>query len=42
MSSSNSSEIKDQLTMTFQDIMEENMSMLQAKEATTVAASSST
>jgi hypothetical protein len=32
----------DQLTMAFQGIMEEAMSMLQVKEATTVTASLST
>jgi hypothetical protein len=42
MSSSNLSEIEDQLTIVFQGIMEEAMSMLQAEEATTTAASSST
>jgi hypothetical protein len=42
MHSPNSSEMDDQLTMTFQDVMEEAMSMLQAEDATTVAASSST
>jgi hypothetical protein len=42
MSSSNSSEMEDQLTMVFQGIMEEAMSMLQEKEATTATASSST
>jgi hypothetical protein len=42
MSSSNSSEMEDQLTIAFQGIMEEAMSILQAKEATAAAASSST
>jgi hypothetical protein len=42
MSSYNSSEIEDQLTMVFQSVMEEDMSMLQAEEAVAVAASSST
>jgi hypothetical protein len=42
MSSSNSSGIEDQLTMTFQDVMEEAMSMLQTEEVTTAAASSPT
>jgi hypothetical protein len=42
MSSFNSSKMNDQLTMTFQGVMEEVMSMLQAEEATTAAASSST
>jgi hypothetical protein len=41
MHSPNSSEMEDQLTMTFQDVMEEAMSMLQAKDVATVAASSS-
>jgi hypothetical protein len=40
MSSSNSSEIEDQLTIAFQDAMVEAMSMLQAEEATAAAASS--
>jgi hypothetical protein len=40
MSSSNSSEIEDQLTIVFQDAMVEAMSMLQAEEATAAAASS--
>jgi hypothetical protein len=34
--------MKDQLTMTFQGVMEEAMSMLQVKEVATAAASSST
>jgi hypothetical protein len=42
MSSSNSSEMEDQLTMVFQGVMEEAMSMLQAEEVTAAAASSST
>jgi hypothetical protein len=42
MSSSNSSEIEDQLTIALQDIMEEAMSMLQAEEIAAAAASSST
>jgi hypothetical protein len=42
MYSSNSSEIEYQLTMVFQDVMEEVMSMLQAKEAVIATASSST
>jgi hypothetical protein len=42
MSSSNSSEMEDQLTMVFQGVMEEAMSMLQAEEVTDAAASSST
>jgi hypothetical protein len=42
MSSSNSSEIENQLTIAFQSVMEEVMSMLQAKKATVAAASSST
>jgi hypothetical protein len=42
MSSSNSSEMEDQLTMTFQGVMEEVMSMLQAEEVTVAAASLST
>jgi hypothetical protein len=42
MSSSNSSEIEDQLTMAFQGVIEEAMSMLQAEEAVAAAASSST
>jgi hypothetical protein len=41
MSSSNSSKIEDQLTIVFQGVMEEAMNMLQAKEATAAAASSS-
>jgi hypothetical protein len=42
MSSSNSSEIEDQLTMAFQGVMEEVMSMLQAEEVVAAVASSST
>jgi hypothetical protein len=42
MSSSNSNKIKDQLTMMFQGVMEEAMSMLQAEEVVATAASSST
>jgi hypothetical protein len=42
MSSSNSSKIEDQLIMTFQGIIEEVMSMLQAEEVAAAAASSST
>jgi hypothetical protein len=42
MSLSNSSKMEDQLTMAFQDVMEEAMSILQAEEATAAAASSST
>jgi hypothetical protein len=42
MTSSISSEMEDQLTMAFQDVMEEAMTMLQAKEAAATAASSST
>jgi hypothetical protein len=42
MSSSNSSEMEDQLTMVFQGVMEEVMSMLQAEEVVASAASSST
>jgi hypothetical protein len=42
MSLSNSSEIEDQLIMSFQDVMEEAMSMLQAEEVVATAASSST
>jgi hypothetical protein len=37
MSSFNSSEIEDQLTMVFLDVMEEVMSMLQVKEVTDAA-----
>jgi hypothetical protein len=42
MSSSNSNEIEDQITMVFQGIMEEAMNMLQAEEVATAATSSST
>jgi hypothetical protein len=42
MFSSNSTEMEDQLSMAFQGVMEEAMSMLQAKEAAAAAASSST
>jgi hypothetical protein len=42
MSSSNSSEMEDQLTMVFQGVMEEAMSMLQAEEVAVATASSST
>jgi hypothetical protein len=42
MSSSNSSEIEDQITMTFSDVMDEAMSIMQAKEAAAAATSSST
>jgi hypothetical protein len=42
MYSSNSSKIEDQLTITFQGIIEEVMSILQAKEPVTAAASLST
>jgi hypothetical protein len=42
MSSSNSSEIENQLTMAFQGVMEKAMSILQADEAATAVASSST
>jgi hypothetical protein len=42
MSSSNSSEIEDQLTIALQGIMEEAMSMLQAEEVAAATASSST
>jgi hypothetical protein len=42
MSSSNSSEIEDQLTIAFQVVMEEAMSMLEAEEVAATAASSST
>jgi hypothetical protein len=41
MSSSNSSKMEDQLTMVFQGIMEEAMSMLQVEEAAAATASSS-
>jgi hypothetical protein len=42
MSSFNSSEIEDQIAMAFLGIMDEAMSILQAEDATTAAASSST
>jgi hypothetical protein len=42
MSSSNSTEIKDQLIMMFQGVMGEGMSMLQVEEVVVAAASSST
>jgi hypothetical protein len=42
MYSSNSSEMKDQLIMTFQGIMEEAMSMLQAEEVAAAPAFTST
>jgi hypothetical protein len=42
MSSSNSSEMENQLTMMFQDVMKEVMSMLQVEEVMVTAASSST
>jgi hypothetical protein len=42
MFSSNSTEMEDQLSMAFQGVMEEAMSMLQAKEVAAAAASSST
>jgi hypothetical protein len=42
MSSSNSSKILEQLTMVFQGFMKEAMSMLQAEEVVTAAASLST
>jgi hypothetical protein len=42
MSSSNSSEMEDQLSMAFQGVMEEAMSMLQEEEAATAAAYLST
>jgi hypothetical protein len=40
MSSSNSSEMEDQLTMAFQGVMEEALSMLQAEEVVAAVASS--
>jgi hypothetical protein len=40
MSSSDSSEMEDQITMVFLVIMDEVMSILQAEEAATVTASS--
>jgi hypothetical protein len=42
MSSSNSNEIEDQITIPFSDVMDEAMSILQAEEVVAVAASSST
>jgi hypothetical protein len=42
MSSAISSKMDDQLTMMFQRVMKESMSMLEAKEAAATAASSST
>jgi hypothetical protein len=42
MYSSNSSKIEDQLTMAFQGVMEEAMSMLQAEEVAAATGSSST
>jgi hypothetical protein len=42
MSSFNSSEMEDQLTMVFQDVIEEAKSMLQVEEVVAAAASSST
>jgi hypothetical protein len=42
MSSSNSSEMEDQLTLAFQNVMEEDMSTLQVEEVATTAATSST
>jgi hypothetical protein len=42
MSSSNSSEMEDQITMAFSDVMDEAMSILQAKEVAAATASSST
>jgi hypothetical protein len=42
MSSSNSSEMEDQLIIVFQGIMEEAMSMLQAEEVVAAVVSSST
>jgi hypothetical protein len=42
MSSSNSSEMEDQLIIVFQSIMEEAMSMLQAEEVVAAVVSSST
>jgi hypothetical protein len=41
MSSSNSSKIKHQLTMTFQSVMKEAMNMLQVEEVVAAAAASS-
>jgi hypothetical protein len=42
MSSSNSSEIEDQIAMAFSDVMDEAMNILQVEEAATAATSSST
>jgi hypothetical protein len=42
MSSSNSSEIEDQIAMVFLTVMDEAMSIMQVEEATTAAASLST
>jgi hypothetical protein len=42
MSSSNSSEINDQIIMAFSDVMDEVMSILQVEEVAATAASSST
>jgi hypothetical protein len=42
MSSSNSSEMDDQITMVFLGVMDEAISILQAEEAAVAAASSST
>jgi hypothetical protein len=42
VSLSNSSEIENQFTMMFQDVMEEAMSILEAEEAAAAVASSST
>ena len=42
MSSSNSSEMEDQLAMVFEGAMQEAMSIVQAEEAAATAASSST
>jgi hypothetical protein len=42
MSSSNSSEIEDQIAMAFSGVMDEDMSILQVEEAAAVVASSST
>jgi hypothetical protein len=42
MSSSNSSEIEDQITKAFAGIIDEAMSIAQAEEAAAAAASSST
>jgi hypothetical protein len=42
MSSSNSSEIEDQIVIVFSDVMDEAMSIVQAEEVAAVAASSLT